>query len=199
VEIRFVTSSPDLAGRPEIVLPEFAFIGRSNCGKSSLINHLTGRKDLARTSGKPGKTRLLNYFAVDERYYIVDLPGYRFAKVSKVQRAAWRRLFQSFLAAQDRPLAVFHLLDARHRPTAEDVEISGWLREAGHPFGLAITKVDKVGTNRRGARYQEIISTLGVPAETPFFPTSAHRGLGREEMLGWIEALLAANAEDGPI
>lgn len=199
MEVRFVTSSPDLAGRPDEVLPEFAFIGRSNCGKSSLINHLTGRRDLARTSGKPGKTRLLNYFLVDERYYIVDLPGYGFAKVSKVQRAAWRKLFQAFLGAQDRPLAVFHLLDARHKPTSEDAEVSLWLREAGHPFGLAATKVDKVGTNRRPSHFQEIITNLGVPADTPFFPTSAHRGRGRDEMLGWIEALLAANADDGAI
>lgn len=199
MEVRFVISSPDLAGRPEQVLPEFAFIGRSNCGKSSLINHLTGRRDLARTSGKPGKTRLLNYFLVDDRYYIVDLPGYGFAKVSKTQRAAWRRLFQGFLAAQDRPLAVFQLLDARHNPTADDVEVSGWLRAAGHPFGLAVTKVDKVGTNARGARFREIIATLGVPADTPFFPTSSLRGKGREEMLAWIEALLMANAPDGPI
>ncbi|RKZ20035.1 YihA family ribosome biogenesis GTP-binding protein [bacterium] len=196
MEISFVTSSPDLAGRPETVLPEFAFIGRSNCGKSSLINHLTGRRDLARTSGKPGKTRLLNYFLVDQRYYIVDLPGYGFAKVSKVQRAQWRKLFQSFLAAQDRPLAVFHLLDARHKPTAEDAEISGWLRASGHPFGLAVTKTDKVGTNARGPRYQEIIETIGVPADTPFFPTSARLRWGRDEMLGWIEALLAANTGD---
>jgi GTP-binding protein len=194
MEVRFVTSAADLAGRPDLVLPEFAFVGRSNCGKSSLINHLLGRRALARTSGNPGKTRLLNYFLVDERFYVVDQPGYGFATVSKTLRAAWRGLFQRYLGAQDRPLAVFQLLDARHRPTAEDGEVSGWLRDAGHPVALAATKIDKVGTNSRGTRYQEIITTLGVSGDTPFFPTSARRGMGRDEMLAWIEALLAANA-----
>jgi GTP-binding protein len=194
MDVRFVTSSPDLGQRPELVLPEFAFIGRSNCGKSSLINHLLGRKALARTSGQPGKTRLLNYFLVDERYYVVDLPGYGFARVSKTLRAAWRELFRAYLAAQDRPLAVFHLLDARHPPSAEDREVGDWLAASGHPFALAVTKIDKVGTNQRPGRYQQIITDLGVPGTTPFFPTSARRGSGRQEMLAWIEALLAANA-----
>lgn len=194
VEARFITSAADLAGRPEPVLPEFAFVGRSNCGKSSLINHLLGRRGLAKTSGNPGKTRLLNYFLVEERFYVVDLPGYGFAKVSKTLRAAWRRLFQGYLGAQDRPLALFHLLDARHRPTAEDGEVSAWLRDAGHPVALAVTKIDKVGTNSRRKRYQEIVTTLGMPGDTPFFPTSASLGTGRDEMLAWIEALLAANA-----
>jgi len=114
MEVKFVTSAPDLAGRPEPVLPEFAFIGRSNCGKSSLINHFLERSSIAKTSGKPGKTRLLNYFLVQDRYHLVDLPGYGFARVSKRQRAQWRGLFQRFLKAQDRPPALFHLLDVRH-------------------------------------------------------------------------------------
>jgi GTP-binding protein len=176
------------------VLPEFAFIGRSNCGKSSLINHFLGRKDLARTGGKPGRTRLLNYFLVEDRYYVVDLPGYGFARVSKTQRVAWRDLFRRYLACQDRPLAVFQLLDVRHRPSREDQEVAAWIAEAGHPGALAVTKIDKVGTNGRPARYQEIIATLGAGPDTPFFPTSARLGTGRGEMIAWVEALLAANA-----
>jgi GTP-binding protein len=195
MDVEFITSSPDLQGRPEAILPEFAFIGRSNCGKSSLINHFLERTKIAHTSRKPGKTRLLNYFLVDKRYYLVDLPGYGFAKVSKKTREAWMTLFRRFLASQDRPLALFQLLDARHQPTKEDLEVSGWIRESGHPFALAVTKVDKVGTNARPRRYQEIIEAMGVPRDTPFFPTSAVQGNGRLEMLGWVEDLLAANVE----
>lgn len=195
MQVEFVTSTPDLSGRPETVLPEFAFLGRSNCGKSSLINMFLNRRDLARTSGKPGKTRLLNYFIVDGRFYLVDLPGYGFAKVSKVQREAWRRLFQAYLAAQDRPVAVFHLLDVRHRPTADDREVADWIREAGHPCAIAATKIDKVGATRQAARYREIVEVMGADPQTPFIPTSAAKGMGRQEMLAWVEALLEANAE----
>lgn len=168
MEVEFIISSPDLKGRPERILPEFAFIGRSNCGKSSLINNFLDRTKVAHTSGKPGKTRLLNYFLVDDRFYLVDLPGYGFAKVSKKQRAIWKSLFRQYLLSDERPMAVFHLLDARHKPTQEDLEVSGWVRESGHPYALAVTKIDKVGTNSRSERYQEIIQTLGVPWDTPF-------------------------------
>jgi GTP-binding protein len=197
VKVEFVTSAADLAGRPDRVLPEFAFLGRSNCGKSSLINHLLGRKRLAQTSGQPGKTRLLNYFLVADRYYLVDLPGYGFARVSRRQREDWGRLVRAYLAAGDRPLAVFHLLDVRRRPTAEDVEISRWLQAAGHPLAVAVTKIDKEPSTRLPARYREIIAELGLPADTPFFPTSARLGIGRKEMHAWIEALLEA-AGSGP-
>jgi len=195
VQVEFITSSPDLKGRPERILPEFAFIGRSNCGKSSLINHFLERVRMAKISGKPGKTRLLNYFLVDDRYYLVDLPGYGFAKVGKATRAAWREIFREFLLAEDRPLALFQLLDVRHRPSQEDRQVAHWLQEAGHPFALAITKIDKVGTNVREERYQDIVSHLGVPADTPFFPTSAKLATGRDGMVAWVEALLAANVE----
>jgi GTP-binding protein len=195
MEVEFITSSPDLKGRPELILPEFAFIGRSNCGKSSLINHFLVRTNMAHTSSKPGKTRLLNYFMVEKSFYLVDLPGYGFAKVGKKVRAAWMTLFRQYLTVGDRPLALFQLLDARHQPTREDLEVSGWIRESGHPYALAVTKMDKVGTNARSQRYHDIIEALGVPRETPFFPTSAVKKTGREEMLGWVEDLLAANAD----
>jgi len=196
MDVRFITSSPDLKGRPEPLLPEFAFIGRSNCGKSSLINHFLDRTKMAKTSGKPGKTRLLNYFLVDERYYLVDLPGYGFAKVSKEIRARWKGLFQSFLEAQDRPLAIFHLMDVRHKPTREDREYAELIRRAGHPSAVAVTKIDKVGTNSRPARYQEIIETLELTAEIPFFPTSSQQRVGRDDMLRWVDALLGAYEQE---
>ena len=198
MDVHFVTSAPDLAGRPERILPEFAFLGRSNCGKSSLINHFLERSGMAKTSSKPGKTRLLNYFLVEDRFYIVDLPGYGFAKVSKKHRAIWWGVFQRFLACEDRPLALFHLLDARRaQPSQEDLEVSSWMARSGHPFALAATKIDKVGINSREGRYDEIIQSLDVPAGTPFFPTSSRDRVGREEMLGWVEAILEANAVEG--
>jgi GTP-binding protein len=197
VDVSFVTSAPDLASRPERILPEFAFLGRSNCGKSSLINHFLARAGMAKTSSKPGKTRLLNYFLVEDRFYVVDLPGYGFAKVSKKVRAQWWEVFQRFLACQERPLALFHLLDARRVPTEEDLEVSSWMRQSGHPYALAATKTDKVGTNSRASRYTEIVDALGVPAHIPFFPTSAREKKGRLEMLGWVEALLESNDSEG--
>lgn len=196
MDVQFVTSAADLAGRPLPVLPEFAFIGRSNCGKSSLVNHFLGRSQLARISSQPGKTRLLNYFRVDDRYYVVDLPGYGYARVSKQQRASWRRLIRDYLAVADRPLAVFHLLDVRRCPSADDVELSRMLRQAGHPVAIAATKIDKEGTNRLPARYREIIAVMDLPPDTPFFPTSARKGRGRDEMHAWVEALLSAGEAD---
>ncbi len=199
MDVELITSSPDLRGRPERILPEFAFIGRSNCGKSSLINHVLGRVSMARISRKPGKTRLLNYYLVDDAFYLVDLPGYGYAKVSKQQREGWRKLFKQFLACQERPLAVMHLMDARHDPSTLDCEVSGWVQESGHPFAIAVTKIDKVGAPRRPRSYRSIIETLGVAPETPFFPTSSVQGQGRDEILGWIRAMLEANVSDAGI
>ncbi len=194
-----ITSSPDLQGRPERILPEFAFIGRSNCGKSSLINHILNRVAMARISRKPGKTRLLNYYLVDDSFYLVDLPGYGYAKVSKREREKWRKLFRAFLACQDRPLAVMQLLDARHDPSILDCEVSGWVQQSGHPFGIAVTKTDKVGVSQRARSYQSIIAALGVAADTPFFPTSSVKGQGRGEILSWIQAILEANTPEADI
>jgi len=196
MQVEFVTSAADLAGRPERVLPEFAFVGRSNVGKSSLINLFLGRKGMAKTSGKPGKTRLLNYFLVEDRYYLVDLPGYGFAKVDKGTRAHWRGLMQAYLNAGDRPKAVFQLVDIRHRPSAEDREMRGWLEACGDPWAVVVTKADKVSRTRRLERYREIAAALELPPETPFFPTSASEREGVGDLRAWVQALLAAAAED---
>jgi len=190
MDVEFVTSAPDLASRPEPIRPEFAFVGRSNCGKSSLINLFLNRKGMAKTSGKPGKTRLLNYFLVDSSYYLVDLPGYGFAKVSKTQRETWSRLMRSYLFVGDRPLAVFQLLDARHKPTDDDRRMTGWLHEAELPHAMVVTKVDKIARSKRAAHYQQIVSGLALQPDTPFFPTSSVLKEGTEDMRAWIAALL---------
>ena len=193
MEVEFITSAPNLAGRPELVLPEFAFVGRSNCGKSSLINHFLNRKGMAKTSGKPGKTRLLNYFLVDNRYYLVDLPGYGFAKVSKTQREEWSRLMRAYLFCGDRPQAVFQLLDVRRDPSEDDRRMHDWIREAELPYALVPTKIDKIGTTRRVARFQEIAAALRPMPDTPFLPTSAELRQGAEALHAWVDAVLEAS------
>ncbi len=195
MRVEFVTSAPGLAQRPERVLPEFAFVGRSNCGKSSLINHVLARKAMAKISGKPGKTRLLNYFLVEDTYYLVDLPGYGFARVGKDLREEWLRLMRAYLFVGDRPLAVLQLLDVRHRPTEEDRRMTTWLREAGVPFAIAVTKIDKLGKTKLPERFREIAATLELDPATPFLPTSAAGGLGRDEILAWFAAILADGGE----
>ncbi len=195
MEVEFIISSPDLRQLPTADLPEFAFMGRSNCGKSSLINHFLDRTSVARTSRKPGKTRLFNYFLIDKRFHIVDLPGYGYAKVSKVQRALWKKMFERYLSSEDRAMAIFQLLDVRHQPTAEDLEVAAWIKASGHPSAVAITKIDKIGVNSRQRRYTEIVDALGMGPEVPVFPTSAAKKIGRQEMLAWVEALLVANAD----
>jgi len=190
MDVQFITSAAKLSGRPETVLPEFAFVGRSNCGKSSLINYFLDRRSMAKISSKPGKTRLLNYFGVEGRYYLVDLPGYGFAKVPKSERAAWAKLMRAYLSVGDRPLAVFQLLDIRRQPTADDLEMMGWLRDSGHPVAIVLTKIDKIGSTRRMARYREIAGALDIKPDTPFFPTSSAERKGAEDLHAWIAALM---------
>ena len=197
VRVTFVGSYPDPAQRPQLVRPEFACLGRSNCGKSSLINYLLQRRNLARTSRQPGKTRLMNYFLVDDRFYLVDLPGYGYAKVSKLAREQWRRLFFQYLGQEGRPLAVLHLLDSRHAPSEQDREISAVLVESRRPFALVATKIDKVSAGRRLANYRRIIAELALAPGVPFLPTSARERVGRPEILTWLEETLAA-VEAGP-
>ncbi|MBT4291597.1 YihA family ribosome biogenesis GTP-binding protein [bacterium] len=190
VEVKFITSAPNLAGRPEEILPEIAFIGRSNCGKSSLINYYLDRRSMAKISGKPGKTRLLNYFEVEENYYLVDLPGYGFARVSKSTRHQWQKLIRQYFFAGDRPMAVFLLLDARHKPTEDDKKTLKWLQDAELPYSVVVTKIDKVSKNILIERYREIVTTLQLSKNTPFFPTSSTAKIGRENLLQWVDALL---------
>jgi len=196
VNVEFVGSYPDLKSRPERELPEFAFLGRSNCGKSSLLNYLMERKGLARTSGKPGKTRLLNYFLVEDRFYLVDLPGYGYAKVSKVMRKQWWGLFERYLLSQDRPKAILHLLDSRHAPSQQDKEMSALVQKSGDPFAIVATKIDKVLQRERMENYRRIIMDLDLSANIPFLPTSAAKKHGREDILSWMEALLAGADQD---
>jgi len=189
----FVCSNTDISRLPEPTLPEYAFIGRSNVGKSSLINALTRRKGLAKTSQTPGKTRLINHFLVNGDWYLVDLPGYGFAQVSKKSRAEWERFIRAYLTRRESLQCVFVLIDSRHEPQKIDLEFCRWLGEQGLPFLLVFTKADKQSAQKS----QQHIALFGKALlqwfeEAPaHFLTSAETKLGTDAVL---EAIAQANA-----
>jgi GTP-binding protein len=180
--------------RPETELPEIAFSGRSNVGKSSLLNTLVRRKTFARVSATPGKTREINYFEVNRRFLLVDLPGYGYARVSKERRAEWRPLIESYLRGTPRLRGVVQLLDARHDPTADDLQMFEFLAEVGTPTVVAVTKIDKLTRAQSAARMREIASIVGLEEEQ-MIPFSAVTKQGRDELAEAIVSLLERDAE----
>ncbi len=166
----FITSAPALASCPPSEWPEIAFAGRSNVGKSSLINCLLNRKGLVRTSSTPGRTQLLNYFAINEELYFVDLPGYGFARAPRSVREKWQPMVHGYLHGRESLRAVVWLLDVRRDPSKEDLEFLDWLEETEIPTIPVITKVDKVSKNELGRSLAKISSATGLPKEllTPF-------------------------------
>jgi len=185
----FVTSSVTLGQCPKPLIPEYAFIGRSNVGKSSLINMLVGRKKLAKISSKPGKTQLINHFIINEQWYLVDLPGLGYAKVSKQQRAKWHRMINNYLLKRENLLNIFILIDGRIDPQAIDLEFINWLGLSRLPFTIVFTKTDKLSpiklkTNLEKFR-KELLKTWD---ELPvFIVSSATTHKGKEEILDLIE------------
>ena len=189
-EATFVKSSalPSECPRPD--RPEYAFIGRSNVGKSSLLNMLTCRNKLAKTSGTPGKTQLINHFDVDGKWYLVDLPGFGYAKVSKKDRSKWMTVTQQYLRSRTNLMCVMMLVDSRIPAQKVDLEFMAWMGEAGLPFVLVFTKVDKLNKTEREAflpAYEEkmLVKWLKMP---PLFVTSGYKGEGREEVLRFVAA-----------
>jgi len=172
---------------PRDGLPEVAFAGRSNVGKSSLLNKLLGRKNLARTSGKPGKTRELNIYSINEKLLFVDLPGYGYAKVPKAMKEKWGRLVESYVEGRGELAGIVHLVDARHLPTAQDVQMQEWLRHLGVRTLIAATKADKIPKGKRDAILRTIRSTLEVSDDTPVEFFSAMTGEGLRPVWSWIE------------
>ena len=186
---RFALAAPTWAALPGDGRPEVAFVGRSNVGKSSLLNALLGRKNLARTSGTPGKTQALNYYLVGETeggprgVYLVDLPGYGYAKVSKAQRAAWQRLIGRYLTEREALAAIVHLVDSRHEPTKLDEELFEIMRGSPVPRVVALTKSDKLSSNARQQRVAQLRKRLkAVGIEVPIVLTSAEKKQGLEEL-----------------
>jgi GTP-binding protein len=191
-DAQFLLSSPSLKECPKSDIPEFAFIGRSNVGKSSLINMIASRKGLAKTSSTPGKTRLINFFLINNAWRLVDLPGYGFAKVSKGQRSEFREVIIDYIAKRDNLHCVFVLLDTRIPPQDIDVRFINWLGKIGVPFILVGTKTDKISKTELKKFEQGYIQVLAKTWEE--FPkiiyTSAEKKSGRGEILSFIESSL---------
>lgn len=185
---RFVISNTDYTKCPPERRHEYAFIGRSNVGKSSLINMLTGRKGLAMTSATPGKTMLINHFLVNDSWYIVDLPGYGYARRSKEDRVRLENIIKSYILGREQMTNLFVLVDSRHEPQKIDMEFMEWLGENGVPFSIVFTKLDKQGPN---AGEQKVAKYLEKMLETweevpPVFKTSSEDGRGRDAILDYI-------------
>jgi len=178
-------------------LPSVAFSGRSNVGKSSLINSLLRRtrQKMAKVSGQPGKTQTLNFFKVNETFYLVDLPGFGYAKVSKTQRFAWKRLIESYLSSRLAPNAMVHLVDSRHPPTPRDLESLEWLAAVGIPTMVVLTKIDKLSARQREKAVAGAARDLFVE-EDQLLPYSAVTSAGREELLHAITQILELPVED---
>ena len=190
----FITSMKDYGEFATKGCPEVAFAGKSNVGKSSMINKLTNRNKLARTSATPGKTRLINVFRINDEINFIDLPGYGFAKVSKTEKQSWGKMMQNYFATTEDLCHVFHLVDIRHEPTQEDMEMNLFLRQAGIPFTVIATKADKIS---RGARMKHIAPICRALAVQPWqvIPFSAEDGAGREDILAKIEEVCYAEVE----
>jgi GTP-binding protein len=182
----FVTSAVAPAQYPADVGPEVAFVGRSNVGKSSLINTLLNRRGLAKTSGTPGKTRTINFFRVNGQLGFVDLPGYGFAQVSRAERATWGPMVEQFFRTRQRLEGVVHLIDVRHAPTAEDQRTRAWLLQWNRPLLVVATKVDKIGRTQRPSHLKQVAEALSLDTRAPIIVFSAQTGEGRETVWEWI-------------
>ena len=168
---------------PETDRPEFAFAGRSNVGKSSLLNALMQRKNFARTSSQPGKTQTINYYSLNDECFLVDLPGYGYAKVSKQERARWGKLIEQWFADTSLLTLGVQIVDLRHKPTADDCNMVRWFMDSGKPFVVVANKHDKIKKSQWEPNLALIRETLELPEEVPIISFSAEKGLGKEELL----------------
>jgi GTP-binding protein len=190
----FVKSSAKISECPAPAKNEFAFIGRSNVGKSSLINMLVERNSLAKTSGTPGKTQLINHFEINNQWYLVDLPGYGYAKTSKTRRAEFQKMITNYIKNRENLINTFVLVDCRHDPQKVDLEFMEWCGMNGIPFSIVFTKMDKLGSSaltKQLASYKKKL-LLQWEALPPVFMTSAEAKTGREDLLRYIDQLNAS-------
>lgn len=188
----FVMSNSDVAKCPNEPLPEYAFIGRSNVGKSSLINMLVDRKSLAKTSGRPGKTQLINHFKINQNWFLVDLPGYGYARVSKKDKKTFQKYITEYFEKRRQLVCSFVLVDIRHKPQPIDVDFMEWLGTNGIPFAIIFTKADKLKPgaikNHVDVYINELLSTAWEEAPPHFVTSSANRA-GKEELLDYIDEI----------
>ncbi len=187
----FVMSNSDVAKCPKNNLPEYAFIGRSNVGKSSLINMLTSRKSLAKTSGRPGKTQLINHFMINKNWFLVDLPGYGYARVSKSSKKVFQKFITAYFSKRTQLVCAFVLVDSRHEPQKIDLEFMQWLGENQIPFSIIFTKADKLTKTKLPSNIEGYKNEmLQYWEEMPnYFITSSSSGFGKEEVLNYIEEI----------
>ncbi len=194
----FIMSNSNVMKAPKDRIPEYAFIGRSNVGKSSLINMLMERKDLAKISGKPGKTQLINHFKINEEWFLVDLPGYGYAKVSKKKRTIFQFFIENYFKEREQLVCTFVLIDSRHDPQKIDLEFMKFLGENQIPFCIVFTKADKLGSsklNKQITSYKKKLLNTWETIPTSFI-TSSSSGLGREEFLDFINSINQDVAKD---
>ena len=190
-KVEFLISAANPKDFPKVRLPEIAFAGKSNVGKSSVINRLLQRKNFARVGEKPGKTIHVNYFAIDSKCYFVDLPGYGYAKVSQVEKDRWGKLMENYFAANRIDLGVM-IVDARHAPTNNDITMARWFLVSGCPFVVVANKLDKVKKSQIEGNLAVIRQDLELPDECPVIPFSAEKGTGRDEL---VKLILTAAGE----
>lgn len=180
---QFVCSAARPADFPRDALPQVVFAGRSNVGKSSVINRLLGRKNLARVGSAPGKTTHINYFLIDGQFYLIDLPGYGYAKVSKQERARWGKLIEAWFSDTGLMTLGILVVDARHKPTADDRLMSDFFLGTGKPYTVAANKLDKLKKSEIADHIAQIRQGLALPVQVPVIPFSAEKGDGKEELL----------------
>src|SRR5690554_1065553 len=191
-QAEFVISNSEVAKCPKEFLPEYAFIGRSNVGKSSLINMLTGNSKLAKTSSRPGKTQLINHFKINQNWFLVDLPGYGYAKVSKKAKEKFQQFITDYFEQREQLVSTFVLVDIRHEPQKIDLEFFAYLGENGIPIAIVFTKADKLSRSRIEksiAAYKKILLQDQWEELPPYFITSSESGLGKENLLEYIEQI----------
>jgi len=189
-QAEFVTSAPSLAqAPPDRVRPEVALVGRSNVGKSSFLCGLVGRKGLAKVSATPGKTRMLNYFLIDQRWYLVDLPGYGYAKVSKAEQERWGRAMEDYLSRREGLVLVIQLVDARHGPQASDLQMQGWLADKDFKHLVVLTKSDKLSRSQLLRSHRQSAVAMGLPLDDVLVYSSV-TGDGRDAILKRLGATL---------
>ncbi|RNC91731.1 MAG: YihA family ribosome biogenesis GTP-binding protein [Allomuricauda sp.] len=188
----FVMSNSDVSQCPKDRLPEYVFIGRSNVGKSSLINMLVNHKGLAKTSGRPGKTQLINHFKINNNWFLVDLPGYGYARVSKKDKKTFQKYITEYFLKRKQLVSAFVLVDSRHEPQKIDMEFMEWLGTNGIPFAIVFTKADKLKpgavTSQVNSYLQHLLDTLWEETP-PYFVTSSSKHLGRDELLQYINEI----------
>ena len=182
----FILSAASAKSFQRDSLPQVAFAGRSNVGKSSVINRLLNRKNFARVGASPGKTIHINYFLIDKAFYLVDLPGYGYAKVAKTERDRWGRLMESYFARPELMTLGVMIVDSRHKPTADDCTMGEWFKNSGRPFVVVANKLDKLKKSEIEPNMARIRETLQLPDDVVILPFSAEKGNGRQELLDCI-------------